>query len=239
MTTSTIALVTGANKGLGRETVRRLADLGWQVFAAARDTARGSEAVAELAAEGRQVRFVALDVTSDESVAATARLIREQAGKLDVLVNNAGIADWGTPPAETSPDELGEVFDTNVFGPVRVTRALLPLLRAGMSPRIVMVSSGMGSVATLTDPRWKDHVNPTLGYPASKAALNMLTAVYASALPDIRVNAVDPGYTATDLNGHTGPQSLAEGTDAIVRLATIATDGPTGGFFDRNGRIAW
>lgn len=239
MTTSTIALVTGANKGLGRETVRRLADLGWQVFLAARDTARGTEAVAELAAEGRQAGFVRMDVTSDQSVAAAARLVRAQVGRLDVVINNAGIADRGTSPTETTPDELLEVFDTNVFGPARVTRGLLPLLRASTSPRIVMVSSGMGSVATLTDPRWKHLVNPTLGYPASKAALNMLTAVYASALPDIRVNAVDPGYTATDLNGHTGPQSLAEGADAIVRLAAIATDGPTGGFFDRNGRIPW
>jgi NAD(P)-dependent dehydrogenase (short-subunit alcohol dehydrogenase family) len=156
-----------------------------------------------------------------------------------VLINNAGIADSGTHPAETSPDELRDVFDTNVFGVVRVTRAFLPLLRAAAHPRIVMVSSGMGSIATLTDPRWKDLVPPTLGYPASKAALNMLTAVYASALADIRVNAVDPGYTATDLNGHTGFQTITEGTDAIVHLATIAADGPTGRFFDRSGRTSW
>ncbi len=239
VTRSTIALVTGANKGLGRETVRRLTDLGWEVFLAARDTARGTAAVAELAAEGRQAWFVPLDVTSDESVTAAADLVRARAGRLDVLINNAGAADPGTPPADTSPDDLRGVFDTNVFGAVRVTRAFLPLLRASTRPRIVMVSSGMGSIATLTDPRWKDLVTPTLGYPASKAALNMLTAVYASALPDIRINAVDPGYTATDLNGHTGFQTVAEGTDAIVHLATIAADGPTGGFFDRKGEIPW
>ncbi len=239
VTTSTIALVTGANKGLGRETVRRLTDLGWQVFLAARDTARGTDAVAELAAEGRQAWFVPLDVTSDKSVTAAADLVRARAGRLDVLINNAGIADQGTHPAETSPDELRDVFDTNVFGAARVTRAFLPLLRAAEHPRIVMVSSGMGSVATLTDPRWKDLVPPTLGYPASKAALNMLTAVYASSLPDIRVNAVDPGYTATDLTSHTGFQNIAEGTDAIVQLASTVADGPTGGFFDRKGRIPW
>ncbi len=239
VTSSTIALVTGANKGLGRETVRRLTDLGWQVFLAARDAGRGTEAVAELAAEGRRVRFVPLDVTSDESVAAAYGLVRAQAGRLDVLINNAGTADRGSHPADTSADELAEVFDANVFGAVRVTRAFLPLLRAGTHPRIVMVSSGMGSIATFTDPRWKDLVLPTLGYPASKAALNMLTAVYASALPDIRINAVDPGFTATDLNGHTGFQTLAEGTEAIVQLATLGADGPTGGFFDRNGMIPW
>lgn len=231
--------MTGANKGLGRETARRLADLGWQVFLAARDTARGTEAVAELAAEGRRVWFVPLDVTSDESVSAAADLVRARTGRLDVLINNAGIADLGTHPAETSSDELRNVFDTNVFGVVRVTRAFLPLLRAGARPRIVMVSSGMGSVATLTDPRWRDLVSLTLGYPASKAALNMLTAVYARALPGIRINAVDPGYTATDLNGHNGFQSVAEGAEAIVRLATIPADGPTGGFFDRDGSTPW
>ena len=239
MTTSTTALVTGANKGLGRETVRRLTDLGWQVFLAARNRERGIQAVAELAAEGRQAWFVPLDVTSDESVAAAAAAVRARTGRLDVLINNAGVADSGAHPAETSADELREAVDSNVFGAVRVTKAFLPLLRATTHPRIVMDSSGMGSIATLTDPRWKGLVPPTLGYPASKAALNMLTAVYASALPDIRINAVDPGYTATDLNGHTGLQTVAEGTDAIVRLATAAADGPTGGFFDRNGTTPW
>ncbi|WP_040788365.1 SDR family oxidoreductase [Nocardia paucivorans] len=239
MTTSTIALVTGANKGLGHETVRRLADLGWQVFLAARDTARGTEAVAKLAAEGRRAWFVPLDVTSNASVSMAADLVRARAGRLDVLINNAGIGDLGSHPAETAPDEMRDVFDTNVFGVVRVTRAFLPLLRASAHPRIVMVSSGMGSIATLTDPRWKNLVPPTLGYPASKAALNMLTAVYASALPDIRVNAVDPGYTATDLTGHAGFQTVAEGADAIVSLATIASNGPTGEFFDRNGHAPW
>ncbi|MQY28457.1 SDR family NAD(P)-dependent oxidoreductase [Nocardia aurantia] len=239
MTTSTIALVTGANKGLGRETVRRLAGSGWEVFLAARDADRGARAAAELSADGATVRFLPLDVTAPESVDAAAELVRATAGRLDVLINNAAVAGPDTHPAETQASDLRAVFETNVFGPVRVVTAFLPLLRASAHPRIVMVSSGMGSIATITDPRWKDLVRPTLGYPASKAALNMLTTVYAQALDGIRVNAVDPGFTATDLNGHTGIQTLEQGTDAIVQLATIGPEGPTGGFFDRNGIVPW
>ncbi|MEU8899630.1 SDR family oxidoreductase [Nocardia sp. NPDC048505] len=239
MTTSTIALVTGANKGLGRETARRLAASGWQVFLAARDAERGTRAAAELAAEGATVRFLPLDVTVRESVDAAAELVRATAGRLDVLINNAAVAGTGRPPAETRDTELRTVFETNVFGPVRVVTAFLPLLRASDHPRIVMVSSGMGSIATITDPRWQDLVRPTLDYPASKAALNMLTALYAQAFGDLRVNAVDPGYTATDLNGHTGFQTVEQGAEAIVRLAMIGPDGPTGGFFDREGTVPW
>lgn len=239
MTTSTIALVTGANKGLGRETARRLAGSGWEVFLGARDTDRGARAAAELAADGATVRFLPLDVTAPESVAAAAECVRATAGRLDVLINNAAVAGPDTHPAETRASDLRAVFEANVFGPVRVVTAFLPLLQASDHPRIVMVSSGMGSIATITDPRWRDLVRPTLGYPTSKAALNMLTTVYAQALGRVRVNAVDPGFTATDLNGHTGFQTLEQGTDAIVQLATIDPEGPTGGFFDRNGSIPW
>jgi NAD(P)-dependent dehydrogenase (short-subunit alcohol dehydrogenase family) len=237
--TTTTALVTGANKGLGRETVRRLAALGWDVFLAARDTGRGSAAVAELAEEGLTVRFVPLDVTSEESVEAAADLVKTEVGRLDVLVNNAGVGAPATPPGDTSAASLREVFEVNVFGAVRVTNAFLPLLRAAEQPRIVMVSSGMGSFTVATDPRWFGLVPPQLGYPASKAALNMITVQYARALDGIRVDAVDPGYTATDLTNHTGFQTVTEGTDAVVRLAGIDQDGPTGGFFDREGTVRW
>ncbi|MFD4352152.1 SDR family oxidoreductase [Nocardia sp. NPDC058518] len=237
--TTTIALVTGANKGLGRETVRRLASKGWQVYLGARDTARGEAAVAELVADGFDVRFVALDVTSDDSVAAAAGTVKAAAGRLDVLINNAGIGGPRTAPADTRPDDLREVFETNVFGPIRVTNAFLPLLRLSGHPRIVMVSSGVGSIAVITDPKWQGLLPPALGYPTTKAALNMLTTMYASGLPDIRVNAVDPGYTATDLNGNSGFQTVAEGTDAVVAMASIEQDGPTGGFFDRTGTAPW
>jgi NAD(P)-dependent dehydrogenase (short-subunit alcohol dehydrogenase family) len=237
--TTTIALVTGANKGLGRETVRRLAALGWDVFLAARDSGRGGSAVAELAAEGLKARFVPLDVTSDESVAAAADTVKTEVGRLDVLVNNAGVGGPVTPAADTTAASLREVFEVNVFGAVRVTNAFLPLLRAAEQPRIVMVSSGMGSFTVANDPHWFGLVPPQLGYPASKAALNMITSQYARALDGIQVNAVDPGYTATDLTGHAGSQTVTEGTDAIVRLAATGPDGPTGGFFDRAGTVAW
>lgn len=237
--TTTTALVTGANKGLGRETVRRFAVLGWDVFLAARDTERGGSAVAELAEEGLDVRFVPLDVTSDESVAAAADTVRTEAGRLDVLVNNAGVGGPVSPPADTSAASLRDVFEVNVFGPIRVTNAFLPLLRAAEHPRIVMVSSGTGSFTVSNDPRWFGLVPLQLGYPASKAALNMITSQYARALDGIRVNAVDPGYTATDLTDHAGFQTVTEGTDAIVQLAGIGPDGPTGGFFNREGTVPW
>ncbi|WP_181775597.1 SDR family oxidoreductase [Amycolatopsis pittospori] len=237
--TTTIALVTGANKGLGREAVRRFAARGWDVFLAARDPGRGGSAVAELAEEGLDVRFVPLDVTSGESVAMAADFVKREAGRLDVLVNNAGVGGPTSPPAETTAGSLRDVFEVNVFGPIRVTNAFLPLLRAAENPRIVMVTSGMGSFTVSNDPRWSGLVPPQLGYPASKAALNMITVQYARALDGIRVNAVDPGYTATDLTGHAGFQTVTEGSDAIVRLAGIGPDGPTGGFFDREGTAPW
>ncbi|MFD6399570.1 SDR family NAD(P)-dependent oxidoreductase [Nocardia sp. NPDC060249] len=237
--TTTIALVTGANKGLGRETARRLAGKGWQVFLGARDVARGEAAVADLVADGLDVRFVPLDVTSDASVAAAADTVEAVAGRLDVLINNAGIGGPRTAPGGTHPDDLREVFETNVFGPIRVTNAFLPLLRVSDHPRIVMVSSGVGSIATVTDPKWQGLLPPALGYPSTKAALNMLTVMYASELGEMKVNAIDPGYTATDLNGHSGFQTVTEGTDAVVAVATADRDGPTGGFFDRTGAAPW
>ncbi|MEV0649452.1 SDR family oxidoreductase [Phytomonospora sp. NPDC050363] len=234
---TTIALVTGANKGLGRETVRRLAGLGWRVFLAARDSTRGEAAVQELGADN--VEFLPLDVTSDASVIAAADLVRERAGRLDVLINNAGIGAPPTHPEDTTADEVRDVLDVNVLGAVRVTNAFLPLLRKAGNPRIVMVSSGMGSIAVTRDPRFAGMVPPMLAYPASKAALNMVTVQYAAGLDGIRVNAVDPGYTATDMTDNAGVQTVEEGTDAIIRLATVEADGPTGGFFDRTGDVPW
>ncbi|MGI5216710.1 SDR family NAD(P)-dependent oxidoreductase [Nocardia sp. CA-290969] len=237
--TATTVLVTGANKGLGREAARRFATMGWRVFLAARDVTLGTTAVRELAETGLRAEFVPMDITSDESVRAAYDFVAARTPHLDVLVNNAGVGAPPTPPAETPPADLAGVFETNVFGTVRVTNAFLPLLRGGENPRIVMVSSGMGSIATTSDPALAALAPPTLGYPASKAALNMITSQYARALPDLRINAVDPGYTATDLTDHSGFQTVTEGTDAIVELADIPSTGPTGGFFDRNGRIPW
>ncbi|MCE0767679.1 SDR family NAD(P)-dependent oxidoreductase [Pseudonocardia kujensis] len=238
MSENTIALVTGANKGLGRETVRRLAALGWTVLLGSRDAGRGAATAAELAAEGR-VEVLAIDVTSDESVQTAAKEVEERFGRLDVLVNNAGIVGPRVEVPETGADAMREVFETNVFGPVRVTRAFLPLLERAEAPRIVMVSSGLGSLAITADPERVESRIHSLTYPSSKSALNMVTTQYAKALPRFRVNAADPGYTATDLNGHSGPQTVTEGTDAIVALAQVGPDGPTGTYRDRAGEIPW
>ncbi|AXL90701.1 short-chain dehydrogenase [Streptomyces sp. CB09001] len=243
--TTTTALVTGANKGLGYETVRRLGGLGWRVFLGARDEARGQEAAERLAAEGADVTFVPLDVTSDDSVAAAVRAVRNSTARLDVLINNAGITgeqvgpmDRLTPPEGTLPQDLIPVFRVNVFGPVRVTHAFLPLLRAADDPRVVMVSSGAGSLAIATDPKRPESAVAHLMYPVSKAALNMLTVQYANGIPDVRFNLADPGFTATDLNHHQGTQTVTEGTDAIVEFATTSP-GPTGQYRDRNGDVPW
>jgi NAD(P)-dependent dehydrogenase (short-subunit alcohol dehydrogenase family) len=223
-------LITGANKGLGFEAARRLLAAGHDVWIGARDPERGRAAAEELGG-----RFVALDVTDDAGVTAAA----EAVGELDVLVNNAGVAGGRKPVADVTADDVARVLDTNVLGVVRVTQAFLPLLERSANPVIVNVSSGMGSFAVTTDPERVESTIVGLAYPASKAALTMLTTQYAKALPAMRVNAVDPGYTGTDLNQHRGRQSVTEGTDAIVAMATISPDGPTGTFVDRHGTVPW
>ena len=230
----TTILITGANKGLGREAARRLIDAGHDVWVGARDAAAGQEA-----AEALGARAVQLDVTDDASVAAAVQTIADAGTGLDVLVNNAGISGSRQPVPETTADHLAEVYATNVFGIVRVTQAFLPVLEASERPVIVNVSSGLGSQAVTGDPDRIEGKIVGLAYPSSKAAVTMLTTMYAKALPDMRVNAVDPGYTATDLNGHSGPQTVTEGTDAIVALAQVGPDGPTGTFQDREGVVPW
>ncbi|MGY1748941.1 MULTISPECIES: SDR family NAD(P)-dependent oxidoreductase [unclassified Modestobacter] len=230
----TTTVITGGNKSLGYETARRLKEHGHRVVIGARDPERGRRAAEELG-----VDWVQLDVTSDESVAAAAAAVRERFGGLDVLVNNAGIpGPIGAVEDYTGPDLLA-VLDTNTVGTVRTTHAFLPLLRESAAPVIVNVSSGLGSFAARSDESRIEHSVPSVGYSASKAAVNMLTAVYAQFLPELRINTVDPGYTATDFNGHAGPQTVTEGTDAIVAMATIGADGPTGTFTDRHGAVGW
>lgn len=228
-----------SEQGTGAETVRRLGELGWQVFLGARDADRGKAAAVELAEQGMNVEFVQLDVTSVASIAAAVELVRERTAHLDVLINNAGISGGFHPPEQTRAADFRAVFETNVFAPVQVTHAFLPLLRAAPQPRIVMVSSGMGSLAITADPNRLESTLLNLPYTASKSALNMITSQYSRALPGIQINAADPGYTATDFNNHMGHQTLTEGTDAIVHLATLDPDGPTGGYFDRQGPIPW
>ena len=236
MTETTIVLVTGANKGIGHAAARRFAASGWTVLLGSRDAERGAGAAAALAGD---VTVLEIDVTSDDSVAAAVKEVEARFGRLDVLVNNAGVTGGRIAALDAGPDDLRACFETNVYGPVRVTRAFLPLLRRSAAPRIVNVSSGMGSLAITTDPARLESTLVGLQYPASKSALNMITTQYAKALPEFRVNAVDPGYTATDLNAHSGTQTVEEGSDALVALAAVAPDGPTGGFFDRSGPVPW
>ncbi|QKV80568.1 SDR family NAD(P)-dependent oxidoreductase [Amycolatopsis sp. Hca4] len=230
----TITFITGANKGLGRETARRLVEAGHTVLLGARDPEAGARAAAAVGA-----RFVSIDVTDDASVAAAAADVAEHEGAIDVLINNAGIhGPAGDPSGLTGAEALG-VFDVNVAGVVRTTTAFLPLLRRSADPVIINVSSGMGSLALTHDPSRAESKVVAPLYTASKAALTMLTTQYAKAFPGIRVNAADPGYTATDLNGHSGPQTVTEGTDAIVGLATERPGAGSGRFVDRTGEVAW
>ncbi|WP_037950136.1 SDR family oxidoreductase [Streptomyces sp. PRh5] len=236
----TTTLITGANKGLGFETARRLIAAGHTVYLGSRDADRGRRAAERL---GAGARLVVLDVTDDASVAAAAKTV-EADGGLDVLINNAGI-EARTPDggvigaAEVTADMMKEVFETNVFGVVRVTHAFLPLLRRSAAPVVVNVSSGLASLERVSTPDTPMHAYPGVAYPASKTTVNMVTVQYAKAFPEMRINAVEPGYTATDLNGHTGHQTVEEGAEIIVRMATVGPDGPTGGYFDIEGTLPW
>jgi NAD(P)-dependent dehydrogenase (short-subunit alcohol dehydrogenase family) len=233
---TTIALITGANKGIGFETARQLGARGVTVLAGARDEARGrraEQALREALADhgGAEARFVPLDVTDAKSVQEAADWIDREYGRLDILVNNAAIAVGGGPPSQTDLDAMREVYETNVFGVIAVTNAMLPLLRRAPAARIVNVSSEVGSITSMTDPASPLGQMPaSLAYPSSKSALNMVTAIYAKELKDtpVKVNAANPGYTATDLNGHSGFRSVAEGAEATVHLATLGPDGPSG-----------
>jgi NAD(P)-dependent dehydrogenase (short-subunit alcohol dehydrogenase family) len=244
-TEKTSVLITGGNKGLGFEAARRLGDEGWKVFLGSRDERRGRAAADELVDAGLDVVMVPLDVTSDESVSDAAQLVRHHTDRLDVLINNAGAPGNVVPPAEATAEELHSVYDTNVYGPIRVTHAFLPLLQAAQTPRVVMVSSGGGSFAVITDPEQPVSKMHELAYSSSKAALNMITVRYAQALPDIKFNVATPGevanhkFAATDMNNHMGQLTVTEGTDSIIKLATLDADGPTGTFIDRLGPVAW
>jgi NAD(P)-dependent dehydrogenase (short-subunit alcohol dehydrogenase family) len=239
MSTHKIVLITGANKGIGLATARELARAGHTVLLGARDPDRGAAAAAELAGLGLDARFVHLDVTDPATIEAAAELIDVEHGRLDILVNNAAITgDAPHSPGEMPVTAVREVFETNVLGVVAVTDALLPLLRRSPAAYIGNVSSGLGTVAFLTDPEpsMRQYVG-FLGYNASKAALNAVTLIYADALRDagIKVNALSPGFCATDLNDHTGVLSAEEGGAHIARQVTLPEDGPTGVFLNENG----
>jgi NAD(P)-dependent dehydrogenase (short-subunit alcohol dehydrogenase family) len=245
MNSNLIALVTGGNKGIGREIAAQLARLGHTVIIGARTQQRGEEAAAQLRDEGGDVTAVVLDVTDQASVAAAAETVEERYGRLDALVNNAGIsnqpgADFaGQLPRSADIDHVRYVFETNVFGVITVTSAFLPLLRASKTPRIVNVSSSAGSLSAISDFANPDPI--AVGYVPSKTALTSVTMMYARDLhPEgILVNAVCPGFIATDLNNHHGTGTPQDGARQAVAMTIIDTDGPTGTFTDVNGPVAW
>ncbi|MGF9756584.1 SDR family oxidoreductase [Microvirga sp. 0TCS3.31] len=239
-TSTRTALVTGANKGIGYEIAAGLARLGFRVGVGARDAARREEAVAKLRADGHDVFGVALDVTDDASVEAAAAQL-EATGGLDVLVNNAGITG-GMPqePSLVTAEQVLGVVDVNVLGVIRVTNAMLPMLREAGSPRIVNVSSTVGSLGLQT--AQPEPVGPISGaYSPTKTYLNALTVQYAKELADtgILVNAGCPGYVATDLNGHRGTRTPEQGAAVFLELATLPDGGPSGTFRDETGIQPW
>jgi NAD(P)-dependent dehydrogenase (short-subunit alcohol dehydrogenase family) len=235
------ALVTGANKGIGREIARQLATKGYTVWMGCRDAKRGQAAVNELAGAGLNVHLLEIDVASDANVKAAAEMLARQTDHLDVLVNNAGLPGFRSTPLEESMEDIKAIYEVNVFGPIRVTQAFQGLLRSAPSARVVNMSSGLGSLSRMSDPVNEYGMFNHLGYNSSKTALNGVTVVLANALRPfgIKVNSADPGYVATDLNDNSGPRTVAEGAAPAVRLATLEDDGPTGKFFDESGPGPW
>ncbi len=233
-----VALVTGANKGIGKGTARELARRDVRVVMGVRDIERGRAAARDLETEGLLVDVVGLDVTDESSVQAAAETIEHKYGKLDILVNNAGISLGYDPELAFDARAFTRTFDTNLFGMVRVTSAMLPLLRESSAARVVNLSSTLGSLTITSE---ATDMPMLAAYNGSKTAVNALTVEYAQILkPEgIKVNAADPGYTATDLNNYAGPRTVEQGAAVVVHLATLTDDGPTGGYFDDNGQLPW
>lgn len=241
-TTKQTALVTGANTGIGFETVRQLTQQGFTVWLGSRDQERGQLAAKELADEG-DVRLVSLDVTDAESVRAAAVRIGDESGALDVLINNAGVSieEGDGPPSTVRSATIEQTFDVNFYGALRVTQEFLPLVQMAQAGRIVNVSSTLGSITTLVSPDNPLGQFAAFAYPASKTLLNALTGWLSVELRDtsIKVNSVCPGYNATDMNNNLGTQHPSEGAKVVVRAATLEADGPSGSFFDVNGPVGW
>ena len=237
-----VALVTGANQGIGLETAQQLAQQGVTVLIGARNETSGQEAERQLQEKGLDVRFIHLDVTDQNTIDQAAKAIETTFGKLDILVNNAGINSPQDGELSTVTEAtLREVFGTNFFGTFRVTQAVLPLLKKAEAARIVNVSSSLGSLTLASEPGTVEWSTPLLAYNTSKAAMNALTVRLAAELHDtaIKVNSANPGYTASNLNSFQGTQTLEEGAVASVRLALLPDDGPSSGFFSKDGNEPW
>jgi NAD(P)-dependent dehydrogenase (short-subunit alcohol dehydrogenase family) len=239
--TTGIALITGANKGIGLEIARQLGTQGITVLIGARDEKRGSVAAEKLQAENIDAHAVQLDVTNQQSIDAAANYIESEFGKLDILVNNAGIAIDNAPPSQLDMEILRRTYETNFFGVFAVTKAMLPLLHKSQAGRIVNISSGLGSLTQNSDPNYEYAQIKYLAYNSSKTALNAMTVQFAHELKDtpIKVNSADPGYVATDINNNNGTRTVQQGASTPVRLATLPADGPTGSYFDDNGVVPW
>ena len=243
MNTQKTVLITGANKGIGFETARQLGGKGYTILVGARKETKGFEAVEKLKDEGFDADFIEIDATNAETIKLAAQTVGEKYGKLDVLVNNAGIVveDMSGKPSETSLEILRKTFDTNFFGVIAITQAFLPLIKKSDNGRIVNVSSGLGSLTQNSDPNWDYYDAKPLAYNSSKTALNAFTVILAHELKDtsIKVNSADPGYTATDLNGNQGTKTVAEGASIITDLAMLDESGATGSYFDDQGVLPW
>ncbi|GAB3557772.1 SDR family oxidoreductase [Spirosoma fluminis] len=228
-------LITGANKSIGFETARQLLQQGYYVYLGSRDAQKGQQAVNQLKSEGfDNVEPIVIDVDNPESIKAARTTLGQKTSTLDVLINNAGISGGLPQPAlDTDISVFKQVFDTNYFGVINVTQAFIDLLKQSTEPRIVNVTSGLGSLTLHSDPTWKYYAVKPACYAASKAALNAYTIVLAYELRDtpFKVNAVDPGYTATDFNHHSGPGTVADAAARLVKAATLSPDGPTGQFY--------
>jgi NAD(P)-dependent dehydrogenase (short-subunit alcohol dehydrogenase family) len=237
-----IALVTGANKGIGLEIARQLAQAGVSVIIGARDAERGDAAVKDLSSQGLDATFVPLDLLEEASIAAAAATISDKHGRLDILVNNAGIVDWDDGvPSRASLQAVRRVVETNFFGTLAVTQAMLPLLRESTAARIVNLSSALGSLAMNGDPSSPYYSAQLIGYNASKAALNMLTVQLSEELRDTPhvVNSVSPGYVKTDLTGGNGFLTPDQGAKTPVKFALLGDDAVSGRFVDTDGETAW
>jgi NAD(P)-dependent dehydrogenase (short-subunit alcohol dehydrogenase family) len=241
MNNSKVALVTGANKGIGLEIARQLGQQGMTVLLGARDAARGIAAANALREVGLDAHFVQIDVTDVAQIAALPGTLEADYGCLDILVNNAGIALDDSPPSQVSLDIVRRTYEVNVFGVIAVTQALLPMLRRSEAARIVNLSSGLGSLARQSDPQSQFAEVNLMAYNSSKTALNAITVQFATEFRDtaIKINAACPGYTATDLNQNRGTRTVAQAATVVVHLATLPADGPTGGYFDENGPVPW
>ncbi len=237
MAVKRVALVTGANKGIGLEIARQLGEQGIVVLLGSRDFAKGQSAAEELRRQGIQADAIKLDVTQQEDIVAAEEYIRREYGQLDILINNAGASDFGDP--DVSPDRFRAIFETNVFGPFALTKAMLPLLKASPAGRIVNQSSILGSLSSMSKGQGGSFATPA--YTSSKAALNMLTLVTAMELKgtNVKVNAAHPGWVKTDMGGANAPLTVKEGAKTAVDLAFAGPDVPTGAFQHKGRPLPW